>query len=71
MVKKVFKVNGMKCNNCKAKVEEALRGVNGVASAEVSLENACANVEWDETQTHPADLKAAVDALGRFELVLD
>lgn len=71
MEKKVFKVNGMKCDHCKAKVEEALHNVNGVHSAVVSLEDHCATVEWDESQTRQEDLKTAVDALGRFELVLD
>lgn len=70
METKTFTVNGMKCNHCKASVEQALQGVKGVKSAKVSLADKNATVEYDETQTTPQNLKDAVDGLGRFELVL-
>ena len=56
-MKKTFSVSGMKCSHCAANVENALKAVKGVVSAEAQLED---NSE--------ADLKAAVDATGRYEL---
>lgn len=70
MVIKVFTVNGMKCNNCKAHVEEALKAVQGVHNVEASIENANVSIEYDENQTTPSDLKQAVDNCGRYELTL-
>ena len=39
MEKKIFKVNGMACDHCKAKVERTLSCLKGVDSAEVDLAN--------------------------------
>ena len=58
----------MKCSHCAANVENALKAVNGVASAEAQLEDKTVTVEFDEQQTSEAALKAAVDAAGRYEL---
>ena len=33
----VLKIEGMTCNHCKMSVEKALKGINGVESAEVDL----------------------------------
>lgn len=71
MTTKTYTVNGMKCDHCRQSVESALKGVNGVKSAEVSLEKGEAVVSYDESQTTPQALKEAVDALGRFELVVE
>lgn len=38
-------IQGMKCAGCAAKVEQALRGVPGVAGVSVDLEHATAEVE--------------------------
>ena len=43
-MKKVLKVEGMMCNHCKAAVEKALNGVDGVVSTEVNLEQKTAAV---------------------------
>lgn len=70
MAKKTFTVSGMKCVNCKANVERALKALPGVAEAVVSLEDANVTVDYDESQVTPAQMKDAVDDLGRFELSL-
>lgn len=67
-MKKTFNVSGMKCSHCAANVENALKAVNGVASAEANLNDKTVTVEFDEQQTSEAALKAAVDAAGRYEL---
>lgn len=70
MVQKTFKVSGMRCPNCKAKVEDALRSVAGVQLVEANLAEANVTVSYDETLVKPQILKDAVDLLGRFELSL-
>lgn len=67
-MKKTFNVSGMKCSHCAANVENALKAVHGVASAEANLNDKTVTVEFDEQQTSEAALKAAVDAVGRYEL---
>ena len=67
MTKKTFSVSGMKCVNCKANVERALKALPGVAEAVVSLENANVAVDFDEALVTPQDMKDAVEGLGRFE----
>ncbi len=66
----IFAVSGMKCVHCKANVENALKSLNGVKSAEANLEKANVNVEYDESVVTSAQLKEAVDNSGRYELSL-
>ena len=70
MATKTFKVNGMKCVHCKANVENALKALNGVVSAEANLEDANVTVEYDESKVNPSEIKGAVDNSGRYELSL-
>lgn len=70
MKKETFTVTGMKCVNCKAKVENTLKELAGVDSAVVSLEDANVTVSYDESQVSPIIMKDAVDDLGRFEMIL-
>ncbi len=44
-MKNTIKVDGMTCNHCKARVENAVSQVEGVVGAEVSLEDKCVNYE--------------------------
>lgn len=43
-MKKILTVEGMMCNHCKMHVENALKGVDGVADAQVNLEQKTAEV---------------------------
>lgn len=70
MKEQTFSVTGMKCVNCKAKVENAINALNGVEKAQASLENANVVVDYDETLVSPQAIKDAVDELGRFEMIL-
>ena len=47
MVTKQLPVQGMTCDNCVRHVEGALRGVEGVASVDVSLQQRQATVDFD------------------------
>jgi len=70
MTKQTLTVTGMKCANCKAKVEDALNSLAGVDSAVVSLEDANVTINYDETQVNTQEMKEAVDDLGRLEMIL-
>ena len=70
MKKNVFAVSGMKCVHCKANVENALKAVGGVQSAEVNLEDANVTVEYDESKVTSSHLKDTVDNCGRYEMSL-
>jgi copper chaperone len=70
MEKKIFTVNGMKCEHCKMSVENAIKGINGVSSAEVSLKNKNVTVEYDAAKVSPDQMKEAVETAGNFEMVL-
>ena len=45
MSTKTIEIEGMQCNHCKMSVEKALNSLDGVNSAEVSLENKNAVIE--------------------------
>lgn len=70
MAKNIFTITGMKCVNCKANVERAIKALPGVADAEASLEDACVTVEYDDAQVTPREMKDAVEDLGRFEMTI-
>jgi len=53
---------------CKAKVEKALTGIDGVESAVANLDAANVEVSFDETKVAPEAMADAVDDAG-FELV--
>ena len=58
-----FAVNGMMCAHCKKRVEDALKAVSGVVSAEADLEKKNVNVETDGSVSEDV-LKAAVKEAG-------
>lgn len=43
IMKQKFKINGISCGSCKQTVEKALKGVNGVTSAQVNLKSTRSN----------------------------
>lgn len=55
-MKKKILIEGMSCEHCVGHVKNALEGLDGVTSVEVSLENKCAIVE---TTNSNEELKAA------------
>lgn len=63
-MKQTLKVTGMKCNDCRISVENALKAVDGVNSASVSLEKALAEVDYDPQKTNTKALCEAVDNEG-------
>lgn len=59
-----FGVKGMTCDNCVNSVTNALKQVNGVKLAKVSLEDEKAEVTFDPAATSVNALREAVKAAG-------
>jgi len=57
-------VTGMTCGHCQAKVEKALKGVSGVYTAIVDLEDGEAEVDFNDDALTAADLITAVAKAG-------
>lgn len=66
-MEKTFTVNGMKCEHCEARVENALKGINGVNSAKADHNAKNVTVDYDENAVTPEQMKEAVNALGKYE----
>ena len=59
-----FGVKGMTCDHCVMTVTKALKGVEGVKLAEVSLAEERAKVTFDPTKASLEQLKEAVNQAG-------
>jgi Cu2+-exporting ATPase len=69
-MKKVYKVDGMMCKNCRRHVEEALNAMEGV-KAEVTLDPPQAVVEFLEEEKSLDELQAFVnEKAGNYKLSL-
>jgi copper chaperone len=62
-------ISGMTCGGCVRSVGNVLRALDGVAKADVSLEQACAVVDYDPAKLKPEQLKRSVEEAG-FEVTL-
>jgi Cu+-exporting ATPase len=63
-MKETIGVFGMTCMHCHKRVTDAITKVTGVKSVEVSLENKCATIEFDEGATNLDLIKKAVKDAG-------
>ena len=61
-MEKILKVNGMNCPHCQAAVKKALEAVDGVLSAEVSLENKEAKTVLSKDVENSVLIAAVTDA---------
>jgi copper chaperone CopZ len=64
MAKLTLKVAGMTCGHCQKRVETALAQVPGVFSAVVDLQDAIAEVDYDDDDATIEELTAAVAKAG-------
>ncbi|MGI6778192.1 MAG: heavy-metal-associated domain-containing protein [Acetivibrionales bacterium] len=62
MTRKVF-IEGMSCEHCARRVEQALKEVSGIKSVKVNLKDNYAEIE-SENGLDNEDIKAAVDEAG-------
>jgi len=67
-MKVTLKVAGMHCNGCSTNLEKMLNKRAGVLSAKVSLEDAAAEVEYDESKVDMDGLREVVENCG-FDVV--
>lgn len=59
-----LKVTGMTCGHCQMTVEKALKGVSGVYSAVVDLQDGEAEVDFNDDAVSARQLVAAVEKAG-------
>ena len=64
MAKLTLKVAGMTCGHCQKRVEKALTEVPGVFSAVVNLQDAIADLDYDDDTATIEELTAAVAKAG-------
>lgn len=64
MEKTTIKVDGMSCGGCVKSVTGVLMALDGVATAEVSLEQAQAVIEFDAARVSRARLAQAIEDAG-------
>ena len=64
MTETTLDIQGMTCDHCVSVVQQALREVPGVHSAEVSLQQKQAAVVYDSRSTSPSELAEAVQEAG-------
>lgn len=64
MKKEFFNVTGMTCSACSARVEKAVKKINGTQNVAVNLLTNSMQLEFDENQTSTAAIIAAVTAAG-------
>ena len=68
METKTFSVSGMMCEHCKANVERALKAIDGVDNASVSLANKNVTVDYDASLVSTDQMKSAVAESGNYEM---
>jgi copper chaperone len=59
-----LKIEGMSCNHCVARVQNALTSVEGVESAKVNLEEKQAVVKYDSNKAGKEKFKNAIEVAG-------
>jgi copper chaperone len=64
LVTTTFLIDGMTCQGCVASVTRALKALSDVTSVMISLDDKCATVQYDDAQTAPATIVAAIENAG-------
>ena len=68
MKKISLKIEGMHCEGCSNRLTRVLENLDGVNSANVSLENKEADIEYDEKTLNTEEIKEAISDAG-FEAI--
>ena len=68
MKKISLKIEGMHCEGCSNRLTRVLKNLDGVNSANVSLENNEADIEYDENTLNTEEIKEAISDAG-FEAI--
>ncbi len=62
-INKIVKINGMSCNHCKLRVENALKSIKGVKFVEVNLEKRIASISLKKNLSDDV-IKETIEDLG-------
>lgn len=76
-----YRIEGLRCNHCKANAEKAILALEGVEKVEIDLATGIAKIDWKQDLEREADteerikrdeasMKTAVEALG-FKLIIE
>jgi copper chaperone len=57
-------IQGMSCGSCASNVKRTLKGLDGISTVEVSLEQRNATVAYDPKKVQPAQIEAAINGAG-------
>lgn len=63
-----LQIKGMSCNHCKSAVENAMKEIDGVQSADVHLDEGTVTVKYDSNKVDIDHFTEAIDDAG-YELV--
>jgi len=63
-MEKIIRVEGMTCMHCKMSVKRALKKLNGVSNAVVSLEDKNVTVTYNEGEVTFDQMKEAIEGQG-------
>ncbi|PIE34714.1 hypothetical protein CSA56_07000 [candidate division KSB3 bacterium] len=64
MEKRTCTVPNMSCGHCKMRIEKALNGLDGVASATANVETKVVAVEWDASTVSWGDIQGSLEKIG-------
>ena len=64
MVKSVIKVEGMTCDHCKMAVTKAVKGVSGVSSVFVNLDEGLVTVDYEPTIANLGSITESIEEAG-------
>jgi len=61
--KEIINIEGMSCEHCVKKLSDALKKINGVAKAKVSLEDGSASIYY-KNEIDLNEIKTVIEGLG-------
>ncbi|MCP4404343.1 MAG: heavy-metal-associated domain-containing protein [bacterium] len=61
---KTVTIPNISCGHCKNRVEKTMNGVEGVSSAEVTVDTKVLALAWDESKVSWADLQGSLEKIG-------
>ena len=63
-MQKIVTVPNMSCGHCKKRIEKALKGLEGVSSAEAEVATKAVTVVWDESKLQWDAIQASLEKIG-------
>ena len=61
---KTLRIGGMTCVNCQHKIEQTLRGIDGVVKVSVSYNKGTAHITYDTDRVSLRDITKVMQRLG-------